>query len=189
MIGGREAFWKLRQFNRDLKSELDRPHAIDFGKIDREKDYFKDFLELKRLQREGRSFLAAAHSTKADRALKRKNDLINMLEISVNNIVGVLEGLRHRRVSKCFLDLKRRPIGINLWEKTLALKSISRGLDKMDGKRRNLLALNKELLGTIENQKSQPNFIQKYLEEKRLLENEIETSTFELDKLGKENIC
>lgn len=60
-------------------------------------------------------------------------------------------------------ELKRRPIGIDLWEKCLALKVISRNLEKIDNKKDQLSALNKELLIAIESQKNQPNFIQKYV--------------------------
>lgn len=188
-IGGREAFMKLREFNQNLKRELDFNTDPYNQKVQHtEKDYFNDYLELKRLQREGRNFLKNSKLSQEKRSKKRKYDLINMLEKSVNTIVTVQEEIKAKRVSNCFTELKRRPIGINLWEKTLSLKIISRNVDKLDKKLVYLEEVNEELLCSIEMQKSQPNYIQKYLEEKRLLENEIESQSFELNKLQGENI-
>lgn len=48
LVGGQDGFRKLRSFNRNLKEEIDNDPNHE--------KYFTDYLELKRLQREGKSF-------------------------------------------------------------------------------------------------------------------------------------
>lgn len=58
----KDAFSKLRTFNFNLAKELDTKKCTN------NKDYFNDYLELKRLQREGTTFLVNSSIAKQDRS-------------------------------------------------------------------------------------------------------------------------
>lgn len=73
-----------------------------------------------------------------------------MLEKSVNFIIGVLNRIKGQRVGSCFNELKKRPIGINLWERTMGLKILSRNIDKLDKNYVAMDVINKELMYKIE---------------------------------------